>query len=143
MRKLYVVRLSLEERARLRDLVRKGRAAAHKRRHAQALVLDGEAEARLVAIACSEPPEAAGNCRPSPPGPRANRRCRAALEPNATPRPTAASPATCKPCETADTILPWPSKLLCPGRFTSKGVSSYPSSTYLTNSPALSGAFSV
>jgi transposase len=112
MRKLYVVRLSFEERARLRDLARKGRAAAHKRRHAHALlpvdrgehgpghsdrvaadragmavrtverlrercvregleaalerrrrsrecsrVLDGEAEARLVAVACSEPPE--------------------------------------------------------------------------------------
>ncbi len=112
MRKLYVVRLSAEERERLDGLVRKGRVAAHKRRHAQALllvdqgedgpslpdreaadragmalrtverlrercvregleaalerrrrsrersqVLDGEAEARLVAIACSEPPE--------------------------------------------------------------------------------------
>lgn len=112
MKKLHIVRLTAEERSRLRDLVRKGRAAAHKRRHAEVLllvdegehgpalgdrlaaeraevtsrtvagirqrcvlegldaalerrkrsrersrVLDGEAEARLVAVACSEPPE--------------------------------------------------------------------------------------
>lgn len=112
MKKLYVVRLTLEERERLHDLVRKGRVAAYKRRHAQVLllvdqgehgpadpdrvatervemaprtverirqrcvlegleaalerrkrsrersrVLDGEAEAQLIAIACSEPPE--------------------------------------------------------------------------------------
>ena len=112
MKKLYVVRLTSEERERLHDLVHKGRVAAYKRRHAQALllvdqgedgpghpdrvaaeraqmaqrtverlrrrcvlegldaalqrrkrsrhrarVLDGEAEAQLIAIACSEPPE--------------------------------------------------------------------------------------
>ena len=112
MKKLYVIRLSLEERARLESLVHKGRVAAYKRRNAQLLlfadqsdggpghpdrevaervgvsqrtvesirrrcvlegldsvlsrrprsrertrVLDGEAEAQLVAIACSDPPE--------------------------------------------------------------------------------------
>ena len=112
MKKLYVVRLTEEERSGLRDLVHKGRVAAYRRRHAQVLlladqgehgpghpdrvvaervevahrtvekirqrfvleglegalgrhrrsrerssVLDGEGEARLVAIACSEPPE--------------------------------------------------------------------------------------
>ena len=112
MKKLYVVRLTLEERKRLHDLVHKGRVAAYKRRHAHVLllvdrgehgpghpdrvaaervemaprtverirqrcvlegldaalerrkrsrerarVLDGEAEAQLVAIACSDPPE--------------------------------------------------------------------------------------
>lgn len=112
MKKLHVIRLTPEERQRLRDLVHKGRVAAHKRRNAQLLlwadeseggpglpdrevaervgvtrqtvenvrrrcvlegldsvlvrrkrsrerssVLDGEAEARLVAIACSDPPE--------------------------------------------------------------------------------------
>ena len=112
MKKRYIVRLTLEERKRLHDLVRKGRVAAHKRRHAQVLllvdeggdgpghpdrmaaervelhprtierlrqrcvlegldaalerrhrsrersrVLDGEAEAHLVAIACEGPPE--------------------------------------------------------------------------------------
>ena len=112
MKKLYTVRLVPQERERLHDLVHKGRVAAHKRRHAQVLllvdqgehgpghpdrvagervemhprtvekirqrcvlegldaalerrkrsrdrsrVLDGEAEAQLVAIACSQPPE--------------------------------------------------------------------------------------
>ena len=112
MKKLYTVRLTLEERERLHDLVHKGRVAAYKRRHAQVLllvdqgghgpahpdqaaadrvemhprtvekirrrcvleglnaalgrrkrsrdrsrVLDGEDEAQLIAIACSEPPE--------------------------------------------------------------------------------------
>ena len=112
MKKLYVVRLTLEERERLHDVVHKGRVAAYKRRHAQVLllvdqgahgpahpdrvaaervemahrtverirqrcvlegleaalgrrkrrrersrVLDGEAEAQLIAIACSESPE--------------------------------------------------------------------------------------
>lgn len=116
MRKLFVVRLTPEERERLDGLVNKGRVAAHKRRHAQLLqlvdqgefgpalkdaeaaervgvtprtvenvrrrcvvegleaalerrkrrrersrVLDGEAEAQLLAIACGEPP--AGRAR--------------------------------------------------------------------------------
>ena len=112
MRKRYIVRLTSEERERLRDLVHKGRVAAYKRRHAQVLLLvdegehgpslidreaaervemhwrtvekirqrcvlegleaalgrrkrsrdrsralDGEAEAQLIAMACSDPPE--------------------------------------------------------------------------------------
>ncbi len=112
MKKLYVVRLTEDERARLKALVHTGRVAARKRMHAQvlllvdqgehgpanidrdaaehvgvsrqtvesirqrcvlegldsalerrkrsrerAVVLDGEAEAQLVAIACSEPPK--------------------------------------------------------------------------------------
>ena len=112
MKKLYVVRLTVEERNRLRALVDTGRVAANKRRHAQLLllvdqgehgpgyidrdaadhvgvsrrtaesvrercvlegldsalerrkrsrersvVLDGEAEAQLVAMACSKPPK--------------------------------------------------------------------------------------
>ena len=112
MKKLYVVRLTVEERGMLESLVNTGRVAAYKRRHAQLLllvdqgehgpayidrdaaehvgvsrqtvesvrqrcvlegldsalerrkrsrersvVLDGEAEAQLVAIACSEPPK--------------------------------------------------------------------------------------
>lgn len=112
MKKLYVVRLTEEERGRLHDLVHKGRVVAYRRRHAQVLllvdqgehgpghpdrvvaermeighrtvekirqrcvlegleaalgrhprsrerasVLDGEGEAKLVAMACSEPPE--------------------------------------------------------------------------------------
>ena len=112
MRKLYVIRLTPEERERLHALVHTGRVAAYKRRNAQLLlladesedgpglrdrevaervgvtrqtvenvrrrcvlegldrvlvrrkrsrersrVLDGEAEAQLIAIACSEPPE--------------------------------------------------------------------------------------
>ena len=39
MKKLYTVRLTPEERERLRDLVHKGRVAAYKRRHAQVLLL--------------------------------------------------------------------------------------------------------
>ena len=112
MKKLYVVRLSEQERAELTKLVRTGRAPAYRRRHADILlqadqgqhgpalhdrqiacklgvarqtvetvrkrcveegleaalgrrqrsrdrapVLDGENEAQLVAIACSEPPQ--------------------------------------------------------------------------------------
>ena len=112
MKKLYVIRLSVEERDRLEALVHTGRVAAYKRRHAQLLlltdqgesgpghpdreaaervgvsrrtvenvrqrcvlegldaalgrkkrsrersvVLDGEAQAQLLAIACSEAPE--------------------------------------------------------------------------------------
>jgi len=112
MKKLYVVRLTLEERSLLQSLVNTGRVAAYRRRHAQLLllvdqgeqgpsnsdseaaehvgvsrqtvenvrkrcvlegldsalerrkrsrersvVLDGDAEAKLVAIACSEPPK--------------------------------------------------------------------------------------
>ena len=112
MKKLYVIRLTLEERERLEALVHTGRAAAYKRRNAQLLlfadqseagpahpdrevaervgvsrrtvesirrrcvlegldsvlsrrprcrertrVLDGEGEAQLIAIACSDPPE--------------------------------------------------------------------------------------
>ena len=111
MKKKYIVRLSGEERQRLRDLVRKVKAAAYRRTHAQILlladegghgprlrdaevadrvgvnertvsrlrqrcveqgldaalerqarvreksrVLDGEGEAQLVALMCSEPP---------------------------------------------------------------------------------------
>ena len=44
MRKLYVIRLSAEERERLDGLVCKGRVAAHKRRHAQALLLVDQGE---------------------------------------------------------------------------------------------------
>ena len=112
MKKLYVIRLSSQERKRLNALVHTGRAAAYKRRTAQVLLwadqgetgpalsdrevaeragvtertvhnvrrrcvmegldrvlegrprsreraraLDGEAEAQLIAIACSAPPE--------------------------------------------------------------------------------------
>ena len=112
MKKLYVVRLTLEERSMLKALVNTGREAAYRRKHAQLLllvdqgehgpnyidrnaakhigvsrqtvesvrqrcvleglesalerrkrsrersvVLDGEGEAQLVAIACSEPPK--------------------------------------------------------------------------------------
>ena len=112
MKKRYVVRLSTEERERLKGMVNRGREAAYRRRHAQVLlladegehgeslidrevaervgctrrtveqirercvceglqaalerkkrsrertrVLDGEGEARLVSLACSEPPE--------------------------------------------------------------------------------------
>ena len=112
MKKLYVVRLSEEERSELTKLVKTGRAPAYRRRHADILlqadqgqhgpalydrqivekldvarqtvekvrkrcveegleaalgrrqrsrdrapVLDGEGEAQLVAIACSEPPD--------------------------------------------------------------------------------------
>ena len=112
MLKKYRVKLADEERAQLRSIVRQGKAAAHKQRHARILLkadeensrggltdkeitaeaevgiatvervrqlfvehgldaalerkdperhylrrLDGEAEARLVALACSEPPE--------------------------------------------------------------------------------------
>ena len=112
MKKLYVIRLSEEERAELTKLVKTGRVAAYRRRHAEILlqadqgqhgpalhdrqivdkldvarqtvekvrkrcveegleaalgrrqrsrdrapVLDGEGEAQLVAIACSEPPD--------------------------------------------------------------------------------------
>ena len=112
MKKLYVIRLTLDERDRLNALVHTGRVAAFKRRRAQllrwvdqgeqgpgysdveaadragvscrtveqlrkrcvmegleavltrrkrsrerAVALDGEAQAQLVAIACSEPPE--------------------------------------------------------------------------------------
>ena len=111
MKKLYVVRLSEEERSELTTLVKTGRAPAYRRRHAEILlqadqgtalrcmigrsstsltsparqskrcasavsrkgwkrrlghrqrsrdrapVLDGEGEAQLVAIACSEPPD--------------------------------------------------------------------------------------
>ena len=112
MKKRYVVRLSLEERENLKDLVNRGREAAYRRRHAQILlladegkyghglfdrdvaervgcsrqtveqvrercvceglnaalerkprsrersrVLDGKGEARLVSLACSNPPE--------------------------------------------------------------------------------------
>ena len=111
MKKKYLVRLSKEERQRLTDLVRKGRAAAYRRLHAQILlgvdegphgpslrdaevadrlgvnertvsrlrqrcvqqgleaglerqkrsrekrrVLDGDGEAQLVALMCTEPP---------------------------------------------------------------------------------------
>lgn len=112
MKKLYVVRLTLEERRMLKALVNTGRVAAYRRKHAQLLllvdqgehgpsyidrdaaehigvsrqtvesvrqrcvlegldsalerrkrsrersvVLDGDAEAQRVAIACSEPPK--------------------------------------------------------------------------------------
>ncbi len=112
MKKLYIVRLSLEERERLETLVNKGRVAADKRKRAQVLllvdqgedgpgqsdgeaaeragvsrrmvetvrrrcvlegldtvlerrarrrersvVLDGDAEAQLLAIVCGDPPE--------------------------------------------------------------------------------------
>ena len=112
VKKLYVVRLSEEERSELTKLVKTGRAPAYRRRHAEILlqadqgqhgpalhdrqiiekldvarqtvekvrkrcveegleaalgrrqrsrdrapVLDGEGEAQLVAIACSEPPD--------------------------------------------------------------------------------------
>ena len=111
MRKKYIVRLSIEERATLQTMVRKGRMAAYKIKHANILLaadvegpgwadariaeafschprsvenvrrrfvlegltaalerqkqrrpsrerkLDGEGEARLIALACSEPPD--------------------------------------------------------------------------------------
>ena len=112
MRKKYIVRLTTEERSELQDMVKKGKAAAYKRLHAQILlkadiseqgdgwddtrisesfdtsvrtvertrqrlveqgldaainrakqlkvrrrVLDGEQEAHLVALSCSEPPD--------------------------------------------------------------------------------------
>lgn len=111
MKKKYIVRLTADERRELRALVKKGRAAAYKIRHANILLqadadgpawndqriadafgcvrttvesvrrrcvlegleaglgrkkqsrlsrerkLDGDGEARLIALACSEPPE--------------------------------------------------------------------------------------
>jgi len=111
MRKKYIVRLTIEERATLQTMVRKGRMAAYKIKHANILLaadvegpgwadariaeafschprsvenvrrrfvlegltaalerqkqrrpsrerkLDGEGEARLIALACSEPPD--------------------------------------------------------------------------------------
>ena len=111
MNKKYIVRLTKEERAYLEDLIRKGKAAAYRIKHANVLLkvdadgpgwsddeaaeafgchantarnirqrfveqgldaalerkkrahpptepkLDGKAEARLIAISCSEPPE--------------------------------------------------------------------------------------
>ena len=42
MKKKYLVRLSQEERQRLTDIVRKGRAAAYRRMHAQVLLLVDE-----------------------------------------------------------------------------------------------------
>ena len=56
MKKLYVIRLSVEERERC---VLEGLDAAlgrKKRSRERSVVLDGEAQAQLVAIACSEPP---------------------------------------------------------------------------------------
>lgn len=44
MRKRYVVRLSSEERTELEEIVHRGRQAAHRRRHAQVLLLADEAE---------------------------------------------------------------------------------------------------
>ena len=45
MKKLYVIRLTLEERQRLHALVHTGRVAAYKRRNAQLLLLADESEA--------------------------------------------------------------------------------------------------
>jgi transposase len=117
MNKKYVVTLEVEERQQLRELIRAGRAAAYKRRHAEVLLkadtgpqgpawtdqriaeafevslrtvehvrqrfveeglesavsrrkqrvpsrerkLDGRGEARLAALACSQPPEGRGS----------------------------------------------------------------------------------
>jgi transposase len=117
MNKKYVVTLEVEERQQLRELIRSGRAAAYKRRHAEVLLkadagprgpawtderiaeafdvslrtvehvrqrfveeglesaisrrkqrapsrerkLDGRGEARLAALACSQPPEGRGS----------------------------------------------------------------------------------
>lgn len=44
MRKRYVVRLSSEERTGLEEIIHRGRQAAHRRRHAQVLLLADEAE---------------------------------------------------------------------------------------------------
>jgi Homeodomain-like domain len=80
MRKKYVVRLTREEREQLKALVSKGRASARKIGRAQVLLkvdadgpnwtdqqaadafgrrrkLDGAGEARLIAMACGDPPE--------------------------------------------------------------------------------------
>jgi transposase len=45
MRKIYVVRLSEEERSQLRTMVRKGKAAAYKLTHARILLQSDQAEA--------------------------------------------------------------------------------------------------
>ena len=78
--KKYIVTLTAEEREQLHELVSKGKAAAYKQRHARVLLkadegpmeaclqrkeqknrkakkFDGAAEARLTAVACSDPPE--------------------------------------------------------------------------------------
>ena len=57
MVKKYRIRLSEQERLSLEDIIGKGKVAAYKRRHAHILVLDGEGEARLVAVACGSAPE--------------------------------------------------------------------------------------
>jgi transposase len=44
MKKKYIIRLSKEERQNLTDLVRKGKAAAYRRTHAQILLLTDEGE---------------------------------------------------------------------------------------------------
>ena len=44
MKKRYVVRLTLEERDQLEDLVNRGREAAYRRRHAQVLLLVDEGD---------------------------------------------------------------------------------------------------
>lgn len=44
MKKKYIIRLTAEERQALEDLVRKGKAAAHRRTHAQILLWSDEGE---------------------------------------------------------------------------------------------------
>lgn len=44
MKKRYVVRLTLDERARLEGLIKRGREAAYRRRHAEVLLLVDEGE---------------------------------------------------------------------------------------------------
>ena len=44
MKKLYVIRLSAEEREELTDLVNKGKHAAYRRRHAQILLRADQGE---------------------------------------------------------------------------------------------------
>ena len=50
MKKRYVVKLSSEEREQLEGLINRGREAAHRRRHAQVLLLVDEGEQRPALI---------------------------------------------------------------------------------------------
>jgi len=56
----FVVRLSVDERAVLEKMIRTGRDAAlscKTRPRPDARIFDGEKEAKLIALACLEPPE--------------------------------------------------------------------------------------
>jgi hypothetical protein len=53
----YRVTLTGEEREALKRLIQKGHTAGYRIRHAPVIKIDGQAEAKIVTLACSEPPE--------------------------------------------------------------------------------------